>query len=166
MSEPGDAVEIEVTRRVDAPIDVVFDAFTDADQLAGWWGPEGFRISEAISDARPGGALRLVMVGPEGVDQPIEGSYREVSPPSRLVMDMTAEWPAGVDAVRAVIEVELTAVDGGTEIRVRAEGRGLAPQAGPMLAGMEAGWTETLQCLARYLEERQQQTLKMRHDTA
>jgi len=150
---------------VDAPIDEVFNAFTDAEELAAWWGPEGFNISEAISDARPGGAVRIVMVGPEGADQPIAGSYVEVSRPSRIVTDMTAEWPAGVDAVHAVIAVELTEVDDGTEIRVHVEGQGLAPQAKQMLAGMEAGWTETLQSLDRYLQDRRQQTLKMRHDT-
>jgi uncharacterized protein YndB with AHSA1/START domain len=165
MSDEYGTADIEVRKRVDAPIDEVFTAFTDGDQIAGWWGPEGFSAT-ATSDARPGGALRIVMVGPEGVDQPIVGSYTEVTPPSRIVTDMIAEWPAGVDAVHAVIEVELTEVDGGTEIRVRAQGRGLAPQARPMLEGMEAGWTETLQCLDRYLRERRQPSLKMRHETA
>jgi uncharacterized protein YndB with AHSA1/START domain len=72
----SDERDFEITKQVDASIDDVFRAFTDAGQLAGWWGPERFTVADVTSDARPGGAFRLVMTGPDGVGQLVEGTYR------------------------------------------------------------------------------------------
>jgi len=53
-----------VSRVFDAPPEVVYQAFVDADQLAQWWGPEGcsLRRETIESDVRPGGCQRFVMV--------------------------------------------------------------------------------------------------------
>ena len=47
--------EITVTRMIDAPADLVFRAWTDAEHLKRWYGPEGFGVARATSDAREGG---------------------------------------------------------------------------------------------------------------
>ena len=51
--------EITITRLVDAPRELVFRAWTAAEHLARWWGPEGFTVPECESDPRPGGAIRM-----------------------------------------------------------------------------------------------------------
>lgn len=138
---------IELTKIVDAPMDLVFRAFTEPDDLARWWGPEGFGVSAVTSDARRGGLFRIVMRGPDGMDMPVDGTYREFDPPRRLVTESTAMGPDGEKLLEAVTTVDLVNADGKTEIRLRATAVGLVPAANPALAGMEAGWAQSLRRL-------------------
>lgn len=77
--------EILVTRVFDAPRALVFKAWTDAKQLAQWWGPNGFTITTREMDFRPGGVWRFVMHGPDGRDYKNENVYVEIAEPERLV---------------------------------------------------------------------------------
>jgi glutathione S-transferase len=158
--------DFEIIKHVDAPIDDVFRAFTDADALAAWWGPEGFNVTDVTSDARPGGEFRLVMAGPDGVGQPVAGRYQEVSPPSHLVAEISAGAPDGSTLVTAVLTFHLAPVNAGTEIRLSAHGTAFTSEARGMLDGMQEGWTSSLICLERFLEESHGSTLKARHETA
>jgi uncharacterized protein YndB with AHSA1/START domain len=160
-----DERDFEITKRVDASIDDVFSAFTEADRLEGWWGPEGFNVTDVTSDPRLGGELRLVMTGPDGSSQPVEGTYREVSPSSRVIAEISAV-AAGSPLLTAVLTIDLKQADGGTEIRLSVDGKAFAPQGRGMLAGMQEGWTSSLICLERFLEESQGPSLKARHETA
>lgn len=146
-----DERSIELTKIVDAPVDVVFAAFTDAAHIAKWWGPEGFGVASSTSEARPGGAFRIVMRGPDGTEYPVEGSYREIDVPHRLVTDSAAVGLDGEKLLEAVTEVDLVDAGGKTEIRVRASARALVPHADANLAGMEAGWAQSLRCLDDYV---------------
>jgi uncharacterized protein YndB with AHSA1/START domain len=161
-----DERDFEITKRADASIDDVFRAFTEADQLAGWWGPEGYSVTDVISDPRPGGEFRLVMAGPEEPGQPVEGTYRQVSPPTHVIVEISAAAPDGSLLVTAVLTIDLEHANGGTEIRLSAHGRAHAPRGRNMLAGMQEGWSSSLVCLERFLEEAQGPTLKARHETA
>lgn len=79
----------------DAPRERVFKAWTDPKHFAQWWGPRGFTNPECEIDLRPGGAYRVVMRSPGGVDYPLKGVYLEILVPERLVMTMDAsEHPA------------------------------------------------------------------------
>lgn len=75
---------IVLTRRVDAPREAVFRAWTDPAQVAQWWGPDGFRTTTRAMDARPGGAWRFTMHGPDGTDYPNLIEYDEVRAPALL----------------------------------------------------------------------------------
>src|SRR5712691_5763513 len=141
MSEPTaeqTSREITITRLIDAPRELVFEAFTDAEQLAKWWGPEGFGVSSAESDPKPGGAFSIVMRGPDGVEYPMRGTYREVDPPGRLVADSEAMGSDGRKLLEATTTLTLVEHDGKTEITLHARAIALAPEAIPMLGGMEA----------------------------
>jgi uncharacterized protein YndB with AHSA1/START domain len=161
--ESEDFRMIEVAARVAAPADDVFRAFTDADELAAWWGPEGFSVSEAQTDPRPGGAIRIGMVAPDGTVQPVEGAYRQVGP-SVVAFQLSPIAPDGAPHLDGVVSVELITAGDETDVRVTAEGRAFTPQGRLMVAGMHEGWVESLRCLQRYLEERDNPSLKMRHD--
>jgi uncharacterized protein YndB with AHSA1/START domain len=142
-----EAREITITRLVDAPRELVFQAFTDAEHLAKWWGPEGFGVSSAESDPRPGGAFTIVMRGPDGADYPMQGVYRDVEPPERLVAASAALGDDGRKLLEAVTTVTLADRGGKTEITLHASAVALAPEAIPMLGGMQAGWSQSLRCL-------------------
>ena len=79
--------EINITRIYDAPVQAVWDAWTDPEQVAQWWGPRGFTLTTHSKDLRPGGSWRYTMHGPDGVDYPNWTQYFEVEQYSKLVYD-------------------------------------------------------------------------------
>jgi uncharacterized protein YndB with AHSA1/START domain len=95
--------EIRIERIFDAPIDRVWQAFTDPALVAQWWGRGNELVIERM-EVRRGGHWRFVEHSPDGVDG-FEGRYREVSPHHRLVQ--TFEWdgmPGYVAVDTAVFE--------------------------------------------------------------
>ncbi|MFN3352030.1 MAG: SRPBCC domain-containing protein [Brevundimonas sp.] len=57
--------EIVLTRVIDAPVSLVWAAWTDPDQIPVWFGPAGLEIETREIDLRPGGVWRFDMVGPQ-----------------------------------------------------------------------------------------------------
>lgn len=80
--------ELVVTRTFTAPAGNVFDAWTTAERFQRWWVPRSapFSLLSCDMDVRTGGTYRLVFRHPAS-DAPVAffGSYREVTPPRRLV---------------------------------------------------------------------------------
>src|SRR5215470_4122299 len=79
--------EIKITRIYDAPVAAVWDAWTDPDQVAQWWGPRGFTLTTHSKDLRPGGTWDYTMHGPDGTDYPNLAQYHEVEKNALLVYD-------------------------------------------------------------------------------
>lgn len=79
--------EIRIVRMYDAPVQAVWDAWTDPAQVAQWWGPRGFTLTTHSKDLRPGGSWVYTMHGPDGVDYPNTTKYLEVEPLVKLVYD-------------------------------------------------------------------------------
>ncbi len=79
--------DLKIIRMFDAPVDVVWDAWTDPVQVAQWWGPRGFTITHLSKDLRPGGSWEYIMHGPDGVDYPSTTKYFEVEEHKKLVYD-------------------------------------------------------------------------------
>ena len=73
------------SRLLDAPRDLVFDAWTDPEQVVQWWGPRGFTTTTHEMEVKPGGVWRFVMHGPDGRDYQNKITYLEVVRPERLV---------------------------------------------------------------------------------
>lgn len=106
--------ELVFSRVFDAPRALVFKAWTQANHVAGWFGPDGFTTTTHEMDVRPGGVWRFTMHGPDGRDYPNHIVYLEVVPPERLRYRHSsgAEGDAGfevtVDFVRRGAATELT----------------------------------------------------------
>lgn len=79
--------DIRITRVYDAPLEIVWDAWTDPDQAAKWWGPRGFTLTTHSKDLRPGGIWHYTMHGPDGVDYPNKALYHVVEQHKKLVYD-------------------------------------------------------------------------------
>jgi PhnB protein len=62
-----DNLLIKVMRSFDAPLDLVWSAWTEAELLDQWWGPKPFRAETKFMDFSVGGRWLYAMVGPEGV---------------------------------------------------------------------------------------------------
>jgi uncharacterized protein YndB with AHSA1/START domain len=82
-----DPCEVVSARVFSAPRARVFAAFSDAKQLAQWWGPNGFTNTIEALDLRPGGVLKLVMHAPDGSDFHNVSRFLEVSPSERVVFE-------------------------------------------------------------------------------
>ncbi len=76
---------VALTRMVDAPRELVWQAWTDPKQVAQWWGPRGFTTTIEKMDVRPGGVWKHVMHGPDGADYPNKSIFIEVVKPERIV---------------------------------------------------------------------------------
>ena len=83
--EPESEREIVVSRVIDGPRSVVFGAFSDAQRLGQWWGPNGFTTTTHAFEFRVGGVWDYTMHGPDGTDYPNWVEWREIVPPERIV---------------------------------------------------------------------------------
>jgi uncharacterized protein YndB with AHSA1/START domain len=73
-----------VTREYDAPRVLVFEAWTDPNHLAHWWGPNGFTTTTGAFEMRPGGTWRFVMHGPDGRDYENRITFDAIEKPERI----------------------------------------------------------------------------------
>lgn len=106
---------LTITRRIAAPRDAVFRAWSDPAELAKWWGPEGTSAVVDQMEVRPGGAWRTRMINDKGDAYICSGVYREIAPPERL--EFTWAWETdGVRGHETVITLEFHERDGGTEM--------------------------------------------------
>ena len=135
--------EIVVTRVVDAPRRIVFDAVSNPKHVPQWLtGPEGWTMPVCEIDLRPGGAWRYVYRKDDGSEMTLQGSYREVAPPVRVVSTESwgAEWPETVNTM------VLTESEGQTTITITVryptkEARDAALKTG-MKEGMDQGFAQ------------------------
>jgi len=79
--------ELVVTRTINAPARIVFEAFTKAELFKRWWVPKSFGLSllSCELDVRVGGTYRLVFSHKGSEPMAFHGRYIEVTPHSRLV---------------------------------------------------------------------------------
>lgn len=110
--------DLTITRHYPAPIDAVFRAWTDPAQLVQWWGPEGMSVPVCEMDVRVGGQWRTCMTSPDGAEHWVEGTYREISEPERLVFTWSWDQEDGSRGHETLVTVEFEAKDGGTEMRL------------------------------------------------
>ena len=139
---------VTITRVFDAPRELMFRLWTEPKHLAQWWGPKVFTNPVCEVDARPGGAILIHMRGPDGVTYPMTGTFHEVVAPERIVFTAVARDLQGNPLLEAFTTVTSEDQRGKTKLTVNARGVGIAPVAPQMLAGMEEGWSQSLEKLA------------------
>ena len=135
---------VSITRVFDAPRALVWQAWTDPKMLGQWFGPRGFTSSVPEWDLQVGGALRIVMHGPDGNDYPMKGVFTEVKTPERLVFSNIAIDNDGNHLLEGETVVKFTEQGGKTTMTMTSHAVGQVPIAPQMLAGMEAGWTQSI----------------------
>jgi uncharacterized protein YndB with AHSA1/START domain len=143
--------ELVLTRVFDAPRDLVFRAWTEPTRMAQWWGPRGFTNPVCELDVRPGGVWRIVMRGPGGIEVCATGEYREVVAPERLVFTNNAMDMAGNLLLEGLTTVTFADDGGKTRMTLKTRAVGRVPQAPQMLAGMEIGWSQSLDRLGEFV---------------
>jgi uncharacterized protein YndB with AHSA1/START domain len=76
--------EIIMSRLIDAPRDLVWEAMTKPEHVVHWWGPNGFTNTLEKLDFRVGGEWHHVMHGPDGRDYPSRSVYTAIEKPHRI----------------------------------------------------------------------------------
>jgi uncharacterized protein YndB with AHSA1/START domain len=165
----GEADELHLSRTVDAPRDVLFKVWIEAEHFAQWFGPRGVEVPFCKLDPRPGGILHFCHRRRDGTEVWLKGTYREVVAPERLVFSlgfvdvdghaapppMFPDWPPDTTMLTTVTFADL---GGKTQLTVR---QGFLPRGATanevvrrVREGAQAGWGETLDRLAEYLSTR------------
>lgn len=151
---------LTITRVIDAPRELVWQAWTEAEHLMQWWSPKHYTTPHCKIDLRIGGQYHTAMRSAEGHDVWTTGTYREVDSPSRLVFtDSFADEQGNiVDAAELgfgdmpremLVVVTLEDLDGKT--RLTLEHRGVP--AGAMSDGTAMGWSESFDKLEQSLQK-------------
>jgi uncharacterized protein YndB with AHSA1/START domain len=135
--------ELVVTRRINGPARIVFEAFTKPELLKRWWVPKssGLSLLSCEADVRVGGRYRLVFASEGPEPMAFYGRYLEVTPHSRLVW--TNDEAADGGAVTTVTFEE----EGGKTLLVMHDLYPSKEALDGVLAGMEEGMRETLEQL-------------------
>ena len=140
--------EVLKERIFNAPRALVFNAWTNPKHMANWWGPKDFTNPVCELDARPGGAIRIVMQAPDGFEIPVKGVFDEVTPPERLAFTLTNfEDEQGVPQLEVYTIVTFSEQGAQTKLNLRALVIKAHPTVEAALAGMDDGWNESLDLL-------------------
>jgi uncharacterized protein YndB with AHSA1/START domain len=110
---PSD-VEVQITRVLEAPRELVWEVFTKPEHLQNWMlGPEGWEMPICELDLRPGGTWHYEWRHASGEQMEMSGVYQEVTPQERIVN--TENWGGGWP--ETVNTLTLTEEDGKTTVR-------------------------------------------------
>lgn len=100
MSTRMEDNELVITRVFDAPRDLMFKVWSNAEHLKNWWGPVGFKLGVAEFDFRPGGVFHYNMQSPDGNEMWGKFVYHEIESPEKIVFVNSFSDPEG-NIVRA-----------------------------------------------------------------
>ena len=81
----GGEYDLEISRVLRVPRELVWQAWSDPAHLKEWWCPKPWTTEVLAFDLRPGGAFHTFMRGPDGGTSDNPGAFLEVVPQSRLV---------------------------------------------------------------------------------
>jgi uncharacterized protein YndB with AHSA1/START domain len=143
--------EIVVTRLLDAPRRLVFEAFTRPEMIKHWMlGPDGWTMPVCEMDVRVGGAYRWVWQrGEGGTRMSVFGSFRKVAAPERLVHteQFDPPWYPG----EAVITTRFAEQGGKTAVTLSIVYPSQETRDNAMKSGMESGMAQSYDRLERML---------------
>jgi uncharacterized protein YndB with AHSA1/START domain len=142
ISTPTD-LDVVITRVLDAPRGMVFDAFTKPDIVRRWLlGPPGWTMPVCEIDLRVGGKYRYVWKSADGHRMAMGGAFKEIVRPSRMVATQLfdEDWTGGETLVMTeIVEQKGKSTVTTTVHYASRDARDAALQTG-MAQGMEAGY--------------------------
>ena len=149
--------ELTLVRTLDASRERVWAAWTNPQEVARWWGPNGVTIPTSEIDLRVGGAVYIIMLagkelGPlAGQRWPMRGIFTEIIEPTKLVFTTSALDDAGAVILSGETTVLLEGEGGKTRLTIKTSVSGDTPAVAQMLQGMEPGWNQQLDKLEQFV---------------
>ena len=138
---------LTLERVIDAPRDLVWEAWTDEKHAAKWWAPKGFDIAYIEMDVRPGGGWKKCMRLPDGREFWRNGVYTEVEEPERLTFTYLSDDPNSQPGHETVVTVTFEARGDKTVVK-------LHQSVFETVAARDAhkgGWNSTLERIGEYV---------------
>jgi uncharacterized protein YndB with AHSA1/START domain len=158
MAEPK---VVDFERTYNAPVEKVWQAWTDAEQLKKWWGPDNIVIPECELDLRVGGRLYIVMEATEAMGEfkgtrwPMEGKFTQVVPNSKLTYEAKA-WTEGDEegtTLEQVQEITFAEENGKTKMKLKVTLNKIGSKAGMAVEGMKWGFGQQFDKLDKFLQK-------------
>ncbi|MEZ5827015.1 MAG: SRPBCC domain-containing protein [Hyphomicrobiales bacterium] len=166
MTDTKTASKFVISRTFNAPLDRVWKAWTEPEQMAQWWGPKGFEADVKTLDLEPGGTFHYRLQSPQGQEMWGRMLFREIVPKKRLVFinsfsdpqggvtrhPMAPDWPLLMHTTISFAEA-----NGKTTVTVEwipyeaSEAERETFEQGR--ESMQAGWTGTFEKLEHHLEK-------------
>ncbi len=151
---------IDVERTLNAPIDKVWNTWTDPEAMKKWWGPKDYTAPVIRSDFRAKGLFLFAMKSPGDKVSWNAGEYTEIVPKQKITMKMSfadqngrtvsadhygvpGKWPEVVD-----VKIDFKEVDGKTTVHVREEGIPMI-----MFVFAKMGWDQQFDKLDKLLQQ-------------
>ncbi|MEV0591428.1 SRPBCC family protein [Nonomuraea cavernae] len=146
-AEGHTARPISIVRLFDAPRELVFRTWTQAEEVAAWFAPDGFTVTDCAVDARPGGRWHVRFQSASGEGHREYGEFREVVRPERLVFTLTQQGDDGRTGPETLVTVALAEHGSKTEMTFEQTGFDSAA----MRDGNTEGWRECFVNLDHHL---------------
>ncbi len=151
--------DLVITRTLDAPRKLVWEAWTDPEKLSEWWGPKDFNCPHAEIDLRKGGTFLNCMRSPDGKEFWATGTYKKIDAPQKLVFsdsfadsdgnivpasyyNMPEDFPLTME-----VSVTLEQINNKTRMTLRHSG---LPE-GEVREETKTGWSQSFDKLAEML---------------
>jgi uncharacterized protein YndB with AHSA1/START domain len=116
-------LKMTITHTLNAPRNLVFSAWTEPEHLEHWQNaPKGFTVPTHEVDFRVGGNYRICMRSPEGTDHWLQGVYREIKKPERLVFTHTWLDPQGKSGAESLVTITFADRGKQTELTLHQSG--------------------------------------------
>jgi uncharacterized protein YndB with AHSA1/START domain len=148
VSDPTPAErEVRITHVFEAPREAVFAAWTDPEQVAKWWAPDGFEVPPESVEIEPrvGGRFHLTLMESAGPGRfPFRSEIVEISEPQLIVLKAEAIPEAGIEDT--ITRIAFEEDGGGTRMTLTS-----GPYTDEMLGNAEAGWLDLVANLERAL---------------
>ena len=139
-------LRLVVTRIINAPCGMVFNAWTEPKQMAQWFSPEDVECRSVAADLKIGGAYRIHMVSKNG-DHVAVGKYKEIVPNQRLQFTWEREDNDGLPTTTVTVEFE----DLGKTTRLTLTHEGFATKEDT--DDHNEGWTSAIEKFGRLMEQ-------------
>lgn len=107
---------LTIQRTFNAPVELVFSAWTKPEHLVRWFGPNDFTLPTCEHDFRVGGKFRICMRAPDGSDHWVRGEYLEIDPPHKLAFSWIRNDAEPDPWVDNVVTVTFEELDGRTHL--------------------------------------------------
>ena len=133
--------QILITRELDAPAELVFEAWTTPELVKRWWAGDRGVVTEAHIELRVGGRWRWVMTANGGFEVAFSGEYLEIDRPHRLVRTEVFELIPDAGAVSTVTFEETGGV---TTLKILGDYPSTDHRDAALASGMEAGLQTSL----------------------
>ena len=143
--------EMTLERIINAPRKLVFEAWTNREQLEKWWGPKGFTNPVCDVDAKPGGKILIHMKAPDGIVYPMDGEFHEIVEPQKIVFTSAALDKNGNRLFEVLNTVTFAEEGNKTTLNLHAAVSKITEEGRPYIDGMNEGWDQSIDRLNEYV---------------